>query len=227
MAHEAKPGHHGHRHDHRHAHGHAHDRGWTGFLRYALNFRRMWTSEVSAAVVALVAPRAGERVLEIGSGMGAAMVVAAQTGAAILVTDPTPYMRRILRLRSLVQKGRARISIAEGAAESLPARDASVDAVWSVNTMHHWGDTDRALAEIRRVLKPGGRLLLVDEDFDAPSHPDHEHLRARRSRHKPHFATVDPAAWAEKLRALGFSSASGQVETIAGRPAKVVRGQKG
>lgn len=186
---------------------------------------KMWRSPVSTAVVAMIAPRPGERVVEIGAGMGAAMVVAAKSGAAVIATDPTPYMRRVLRLRGALMPGR-RVEIADGAAEAIPAPDASVDAVWSVNTMHHWGDVDRALAEIRRVLKPGGRVVLVDEAFEDPSHPSHAEAERRRARHSHAFTEIDPAALAEKLRALGFTSASGQPEAVAGRPAKVVRGVK-
>lgn len=227
MSHDSHAGHHKHHHGHHHAPGHAHDRGWQGFFRYASNFRRMWTSEVSAAVVGLVAPKPGERVLEIGSGMGAAVAVAARTGATIVATDPTAYMRRILRLRRLALAGGKHVRISTGAAEALPAADASIDAVFTVNTMHHWTDPDRALAEIRRVLRPGGRVLLVDEDFDDPAHPEHAHVQQRRARHHHHFESISPAVFAEKLRALGFTAVTGEIATVAGRPAKVVRGVRG
>lgn len=226
MSHAPKTGHDHHPSPHAHRHAHAHDRGWAGFARYALNVRRMWRSAVSDAVVAQIAPQRGERVVEIGSGMGAAMIVAARTGAEVVAIDPTPYMRRILGLRRLAQAGRSRIRVVDGAAENIPAADGSVDALWSVNTMHHWADLDRALAEAHRVLRPGGRLLLVDEDFDDPAHPSHAAVGRRHARHGHEFAVIEPVAVAEKLAALGFSATSGAAERIAGRPAKVVRGVK-
>ncbi len=186
----------------------------------------MWQSEVSTAVVDRIAPRRGERVVEIGSGMGAAVGEAARAGAFVVAVDPTPYMRRVLRLRLLVPLRRGQVRVADGAAESLPVADGSADAVWSVNTMHHWTDPERALREIHRVLRPGGRLLLVDEDFEDPAHPMHAQFHARHGRHDHPFTMVEPGDFAGQLRALGFASAEGGRESIAGRPARMVRGFK-
>ena len=219
---------HGDGHDHRHSHrsGHSHDRGWAGFVRYARLLPLMWTSEVSTAVLGLVAPQRGERVVDLGSGMGPATVAAAHSGAFVVAVDPTPYMRRVLGLRRLAQRARRRISVLDGAAEAIPVADGSVDALWSVNAMHHWTDLDRALGEIQRVLRPGGRLVLVDEDFDDPAHPSSERLQPGRAEHRHHFDVIDPVAVAERLQQLGFASVSGSLEQVAGRPAKVVRGVK-
>lgn len=224
------PRHHtAHNHSHGHPerdHGHAHDQGFAGFLRYASMLPRMWTSEVSTAVVQRISPQPGETVLEIGAGMGAAMVVAAQSGASVVAVDPTPYMRRIMRLRRVAMPKGRRVQIIEGAAEQLPAASSTVDAVWSVNTMHHWGDMERAIREIHRVLKPGGRVLLLDEDFENSAHPAHAEFTKRRAKHGHHFTEIDPVAVAQSLRGLGFASATGAVDAIAGRPAKVVQATK-
>jgi SAM-dependent methyltransferase len=195
-------------------------------LRYVRILPRMLWSDVSRAVVAEVAPVAGEHVVDLGAGMGPASVAAARSGAHVLAVDPTPFMRRMLGARRLLQRTRRRITVLDGAAEALPAADGSIDAVWSVNTMHHWGRLDAAIGEIGRVLRPGGRLLLVDEDFDDPAHPAHER-HARRARHAHEFDDVDPAVVAERCLAAGFASATGAVELIAGRPAKVVRAVRG
>ena len=145
-----------HRHDHArkksHTHGdaqrlgHAHDRGLAGFVRYMGLLSRMWRSEISTAVVALVAPQAGEHIVDLGAGMGPASM--------LLAVDPTPFMRRILSVRRFAQGARQRITVTNGAAESIPAADSSIDAVFTVNTMHHWSDLDRAVIEIHRVLRP-------------------------------------------------------------------------
>lgn len=204
-------------------HGHEHDRGARGLLRYLTLLPKMWRSEVSDEIVRQIAPRAGEHVIDLGAGMGPATVAAAKTGAAVTALDPTLSMRRILGVRRRWQRSRAAITIVSGAAESMPLADGSVDALWTVNTMHHWTDRAAACRELARVLRPGGRVLLVDEDFDDPAHPSHDQVKARRARHHHHFDNVDTEALAASLVAAGFASAEGTVTTFAGRPAKVVR----
>src|SRR5262249_6292415 len=204
-------------------HGHVHDRGLGALIRYLRLLPYMWRSEVSLEVVRSVAPRAGERVVDLGAGMGAATVIAARSGATVVAVDPTSYMRRILALRRRWQRRRDAITVVEGAAESIPVADASVDALWTVNTIHHWTDRAAASREMARVMRPGGRVLLVDEDFDDPAHPEHERLRARRARHGLSFEEVNPATLAESFRGAGFASADGVRITIAGRPAKMIR----
>ncbi|MGZ4772428.1 MAG: class I SAM-dependent methyltransferase, partial [Ilumatobacteraceae bacterium] len=167
-------------HDHS-GHGHQQDRGLRGFVRYMTMLPKMWRSPVSREVVGSIAPRPGERVVDVGAGMGPATVLAAKTGASVIAVDPTPYMRNILALRRLGQRRRKAIHVVDGSAESIPADDHSVDALWTVNTMHHWTDMDAAVHEVARVLRVGGRLLLVDEDFDAPTHPAFEHMQARKA----------------------------------------------
>ncbi len=183
----------------------------------------MWRSEVNREVVRAVAPVSGECVVDLGAGMGPATVEAAKSGAKVVAVDPTRYMRQILGLRRRWQRHRAAIRVVDGAAESIPLAESSVDALWTVNTIHHWTERDRVSQELARVMKPGGRVLLVDEDFDDPSHPWHEHWRAQRERHGHEFDDVAAEVVATSLIRAGFATAQGTRTTIAGRPAKVVR----
>jgi ubiquinone/menaquinone biosynthesis C-methylase UbiE len=211
-------------HDHAaHGHGHDQDRGLKGFLRYMKMLPKMWRSPVSRDVVRDLALQPGERVVDVGAGMGPATVLAAKAGVSVLAVDPTPYMRRILSVRRLGQRHRKAIRIADGSAESIPADDHSVDALWTVNTMHHWTDLDAAVHELARVLQPGGRLLLVDEDFDAPEHPAFERMQDRRAHRAHHFAEIDPVAVEAKLVVAGFADVEGSKGTMAARPVKMVR----
>jgi ubiquinone/menaquinone biosynthesis C-methylase UbiE len=194
-----------------------------GFVRYMKMFPKMWRSPVSREVIRAISPRPGERVVDVGAGMGPATVLAAKAGASVLAVDPTPYMRRILAVRRLGQRHRSAIRVVDGSAELIPAGDHSIDAVWTVNTMHHWADLDAAILELARVLRPGGRLLLVDEDFDAPAHPAFAHMHERRAHRDHHFTTIDPAAVEARLIAAGFASVEGSNDSMADRPAKVVR----
>ncbi len=184
---------------------------------------KMWRSPVSREVVRAIAPQPGERVVDVGAGMGPATVLAAKAGASVLAVDPTPFMRRILGVRRLGQRARSAIRVAAGAAESIPADDHSVDALWTVNTMHHWTDLDAAVREHARVLRSGGRLLLVDEDFDAPDHPAFDHMQERKAHRARHFTEIDPAAVEAKLIAAGFVNVEGSNSSMAARPVKMVR----
>ncbi len=210
-------------HGHGHGHGHEHDRGLRGFARYMKMLPKMWSSPVSREVVRAIAPQPGEHVVDVGAGMGPATVIAAKTGAVVLAVDPTPYMRHILGVRRLGQLHRTAISVVDGSAESIPAADHSVDALWTVNTMHHWTDLDAAVGELARVLRPGGRLLLVDEDFDSPDHPAFAHMQERSADRARHFTEIDPVAVEVKLTAAGFASTEGFTGSMAGRPVKAVR----
>jgi len=208
-------------HTHHRGHGHAHDRGPGALIRYLRLLPQMWQSGVGREVVGSVAPQAGECVVDLGAGMGSATVVAARSGASVVAVDPTTYMRSILRLRRRWQRNRDTITVVDGAAESIPLADASVDALWTVNTIHHWTQRNAACREVARVMRPRGRVLLVDEDFDDPTHPEHQRWQTARSQHG--FEELNPEVLAETLRGAGFASAEGVRTTIAGRPAKVVR----
>jgi SAM-dependent methyltransferase len=216
-----------------HTHGHEHDRGFAAMLRYLRRAPRMWNSDVNAAVVDLVAPTEGERVVDIGAGMGPGTVLAARAGASVVAVEPTPYMRSILKARRLASRARDRITVVDGAAESLPAAADSIDAVWAVNTMHHWVDPEQAAAEIARVLTPGGRLVLVDEDFADPDHPDYEtwgskHHAADDDGHEDDddeddghghgFQMVDATRMGDLLTAAGVADVEAGKRTLAGRP---------
>lgn len=181
----------------------------------------MWRSELNEAVVRELGLQPGESVMDIGAGAGAASVQAAGRGARVLSVEPMPLMRRVLELRRLRHLGRGVITVRDGAAEAIPAADASVDAAWTVNTLHHWTDRSAAARELARVLRPGARVLLVDEDVRDPSHPEHE--RYSRSHRVRDFDEVDPDELANALTEAGFAQATGERTRIAGRPVRCVR----
>lgn len=215
-----------HAHAHGHGHGHEHDQGFTAMLRYARFARRMWTSEINDAVVARLAPKPGETVIDIGAGVGAGTMVAAAAGAKVMAVEPTPYMRRILNWRRAASSRRDLVTVVDGSAEATGVANGSANGVWAVNTMHHWVDVDVALGELVRIVAPGGRVLLVDEDFDDPSHPDYESMAERRARHSHQFDAADPAAIADRLGAAGFTIGQAGKDTLIGRPVVLVEATK-
>lgn len=217
---------HGHHDDdqhHGHHHGHANDRGFAAIRRYVKQTPRMWHSELNDVVVAEVEPMPGERMLDIGAGMGAGVMAAAGTGATITAIEPTPFLRRVLTFRRLLSGQRSTIEIVDGAAEDLTIPAASIDGAWAVNAMHHWVDPEAAAAELARVLRPGARIVLVDEDFADPTHPDAARKAAKG--HGPHrhgFSPVEADTMADHLTEVGLVDVEAGKQTMAGRPALVV-----
>lgn len=116
-------------------------------------------------VVALADPRPGTRVLDIGCGPGAAVRRAADAGAEATGVDPSPAMVRIASRRG---RRHPRASFAVGHAAELPVADASVDVAWTISAFHHWPDQAAGLAEVHRVLVPGGRLLIGEKRLSKP-----------------------------------------------------------
>lgn len=210
-------------HGHGHGHGHASDQGVKAMLRYVTLAPRMWRSEVNDAVVDLVDPRPGETGVDIGAGFGPAVVRAAGRGASIVAVEPTPFMRCVVAARRLLSKHRKRITVSDGGAEALPLEDHTADAVWAVNTMHHWVNQADGVAEIARVLAPGGRAVLVDENFDDPTHPEYERFRKRHSDREQHgFSTIDAAAMGELMTEAGLVDVVAEARRVAGRPVLAV-----
>jgi ubiquinone/menaquinone biosynthesis C-methylase UbiE len=93
-------------------------------------------------------------VLELGAGTGKLTRVIAALGHDVHATDPDAAMLQLLG------RGVPGVRTAQAGAEEIPLGDASVDVVIAAQAFH-WFDLDRALPEIARVLRPGGRICLV------------------------------------------------------------------
>lgn len=121
-------------------------------------------------IIPLLGVRPGDRVLELGYGPGELLrLLAGGPAASVIGVDPSPLMRARARRRcaSLVASGRVRPDLGSAADTRLP--DEAVDRVVSVNNVLFWGDIPAGLAELRRVLRPGGTLVVAFHSRQAPS----------------------------------------------------------
>lgn len=104
-------------------------------------------------------PRAA--VLDLGCGAGHASFAVAPHAASVTAYDLTAQMLAVVR-REASTRGIKNISTVQGMAEALSFPDAHFDFVISRYSAHHWHDVPAALREVRRVLKSGGRALMID-----------------------------------------------------------------
>jgi len=127
--------------------------------------------EQRRAVLDLLALRPGERVLDIGVGPGLLAVEMARAvgpAGAVSGVDISEQMLAIAGRRAAgAGPDSAPIEVRAGGADALPYPDASFDAAVSTQVLEYVPDIPGALAEIRRVLKPGGRVLVLDTDWDS------------------------------------------------------------
>jgi ubiquinone/menaquinone biosynthesis C-methylase UbiE len=141
---------------------------------------------VRRALVAQAGLRAGHRVLEVGCGTGALLMLIAREHPGVEVTGLDPDAKALARARRKAMAASVPLQLDQGFADALPYPDASFDRVFSCFMFHHLGDAAerlRTLREIRRVLRPGGRLELLD--FTVPeSHAMHAVVSWLHSSHQ-------------------------------------------
>jgi ubiquinone/menaquinone biosynthesis C-methylase UbiE len=101
----------------------------------------------------------GTRVLEIGVGLGTDFVQFARAGAHVTGIDLTDAATALVRRRLELERLEGTVCTAD--AENLPFGDDSFDLVYSWGVLHHTPDTELALAEVRRVLAPGGEARIM------------------------------------------------------------------
>ena len=117
----------------------------------------------------ILEPRSGERLLEIGPGLGDhAMRVARAVGASggVHVFDVQQAMLDTVMHRS-GEAGVTNITPRLGSADALPYDDATFDGAWLIGVLGEIPDQPRALRELRRVLRPGARLVIGEVYFDS------------------------------------------------------------
>ena len=127
---------------------------------------RSWFTDGQAEILEALDLQEDDWLLDVGCGTGWAVMQAAQmvpSGKACGI-DLSPGM--ISRANDLAD-GFSTVEFKVADAESIPYPEQSFDAILCTNSFHHYSTPVRALSEMRRVLKPGGRLIIRDSDRGA------------------------------------------------------------
>jgi ubiquinone/menaquinone biosynthesis C-methylase UbiE len=155
-------------------------------------------------LVARALPTAKAVILDAGCGAGHLCFALASHAARIIAVDPAPSMLTTVASAAR-EKGFSNIETCEARVDALPFADATFCVVASRYSAHHWHDVPAALTELRRVVKPGGWLLMLDIVGGATPLID-THLQAVELLRDPsHVRDYTAAQWREMIAAAGFT----------------------
>ncbi len=129
-------------------------------------------------VVSMLNVKPGESILEIGFGPGVAIQqIAERTNAGLIAgVDASDIMVKQASKRNAAAIREGRVELQYGSALDLPYPDNHFDRAFAINSMHLWPDQAQGAAEIKRVLKPGGQVLIAEQPrwlADAPEEQIH------------------------------------------------------
>jgi SAM-dependent methyltransferase len=134
-------------------------------------------------IIADLALPCSSRGLDVGCGVGLyALWLAEAIGAGGSVVGIEPEVDKVEASRALVgdRLERGRLEFTRGDGTAIPLPDRSVDWVWCGDVLHHILDTEKALREFRRVVRPGGRIVVKESQvFSAMFLPGHPELERR------------------------------------------------
>lgn len=158
------------------------------------------------ALVAAIAPRPGQRLLDVATGTGlVASALARVAQCEVIGLDQSEDMLRVARARVAASPElAARITLLQGEAESLPFRDGEFDALSFTYLLRYVDDREATMGELARVVKPGGRIAMVE--FAVPHSPLPRNVwRVHTRVGLPLIGRLVSPAWYEVGRFLGPS----------------------
>ena len=156
-----------------------------------------------ARLVDWAAPAPSARVLDVGTGTGHLALALAPRVARVVGLDPTRAMLREAQAEAL-RRGVENVDFLLGEAEDPLFRDGVFDLVTCRRAAHHFGDLPRALAEARRVLRPGGHLLVDDRSVPEDAEVDRLQNTLDVLHDPSHVRERPPSEWRALLSAAGL-----------------------
>jgi arsenite methyltransferase len=144
----------------------AHPHGPVGRL-IAWNWIRE-TAVVNDVAIELLTARPGERICEIGFGPGRTLARLADAGVQVIGVDVSADMVNLAVRRNSNAVAAGHIRVVEGDGTALPVDDRTLDGALSVHSIYFWPDAAAVLTELRRALRPGGRLVMALRPGDHP-----------------------------------------------------------
>ena len=115
-------------------------------------------ARLAAEVRDFVHPSGDERALDVGTGAGALAFALAPLVREVVGLDPVPELLELARARRLPNT-----EFVEGDGTALPFADGAFDLAGTHRTLHHVEQPERVVAELARVTRPGGHVLVVDQ----------------------------------------------------------------
>ncbi len=158
------------------------------------------------ALVEVIDPQPGQRILDVATGTGMVAFALAKTGACEVVgLDQSEDMLAAARQRLAETPALSgRITFLPGEAENLPFADAEFDALTFTYLLRYVDDREATMRELARVVKPGGRIGMIE--FGVPENPTLKRLwRLHTRAGLPLIGRLVSPAWLEVGRFLGPS----------------------
>lgn len=149
--------------------------------------------------------RASSTVLDLGCGAGHASFAAAAVAGTVTAYDLSQEMLDVVA-GAARERGLTNVVTRQGAAETLPFEDGSFCAVVSRMSAHHWRNVPAALREMRRVLKPGGKVVLIDIAGAEDPLRDTWLQSVELLRDPSHVRDYTGPAWRAMFEAAGFAA---------------------